>query len=135
MDRREAELRARLIGLSEPALRRVLRLSGQAGNTRAVEIVTAELARRGVESHASTVHAIAAARQCQDYWHTVVAFRTARCPACGSSSSEVWPRTPATRAHKFRPRKERPKQVRKSQRDDDSLFEFLWDLLDELSDD
>ena len=106
MTRGAAELRARLASLSERAVLRVLQRAAQAGQPEAVDAVMEELARRGIETDPRVSLAMTGAKRCDDYWHTVTGLRTARCPACGSSSSEVWVRTEGTRSRKFRPRRE-----------------------------
>jgi len=123
------EVRARLASLSERAVLRVLQRAAQAGQPEAVDAVMEELARRGIENDPKVALAMTGVRRCDDFWHTVTGFRTARCPACGSSSSEVWVRTEGTRSRKFRPRRERPKRAPESGIGDDSLIDDLFDLL------
>jgi len=133
LPRDEAELRARLSALSEKALLRVLQRSAQAGQPAAVDAVFEELARRGIESDPRVALAVTGLRRCDDFWHTVTGFRAARCPACGSSSTEVWLRTEGTRSRGFRPRRERPKPAPK-ETEGESVLEFLWDLMEDDDD-
>jgi hypothetical protein len=123
-----AELLARFSALSEVALLRVLQRAAQAGQPAAVDAVMEEFARRGIESDPRVALAMTGIRRCDDFWHTVTSFRTARCPTCASSSSEVWLRTAETRSRKFRPRRERAKRPPKDA-EGESVTEFLWDLL------
>jgi hypothetical protein len=58
MDRTAAELRARLGDISLDGLQRVLRMSEEAGRPDAVEVVRAELARRGVVADPGPVRAM-----------------------------------------------------------------------------
>ena len=131
MNRDEAELRARLAALAEPALLRVLKRAAQAGQPAAVDAVMEELSRRGIEADPEVSLAVTEARRCDDFWHTVTGLRTARCPTCGSSSGEVWVRTEGTRSRKFRPRKERPKRVEKPADEEDSLIDLLFEIIDD----
>jgi hypothetical protein len=142
MDEQAAEIRARLASLSNAALRRVLRVTAEQGRTRAAELVAAELERRGVSSNKATRRALAAAKPCRDYWHTVTSFRTARCPSCGLVTGEVWPRSPETRARRRQgpaeptpePKAGRPIWSRDDD-DDESLLELLARAVKEWTDD
>ena len=135
MNRDAAELRARLAALSEPALLRVLQRAAQAGQPEAVDAVMEELARRGMETDPRVSLAVTDAKRCDDFWHTVTGLRTARCPACGSSSSEVWVHTEGTQSRKYRPRRERPKRAPEPDADGEGLIDLLFDLIDGDGDD